>query len=135
MALPTLSDADRKKALEKAQESRRKQAAAKADISAGKLRIAEIVDTDDETVGKLRVYNILRSYPGIGVERARDIMEDLGIVESRRVRGLGTNQKAGLFDVLSEREAHLDEVKGWKKASAKADDKKKAKKAKKAKKK
>lgn len=119
MALPTLSDADRKKALAKAQESRKKAAEAKANIAAGKLRFDEISEIKEGPVSKLKVYDILRSYPGIGSERAKSIMADLGIVENRRIRGIGSNQKAGLAEILGEREAHLDATKGWKKKSKK----------------
>ena len=34
--------------------------------------------------------------PGLGKVRARQMMERLGIAESRRVRGLGTKQVAAL---------------------------------------
>jgi ribosomal protein S13 len=34
--------------------------------------------------------------PGVGKVRAKQIMERLGISETRRVRGLGTNQIAAL---------------------------------------
>ena len=35
--------------------------------------------------------------PGVGKVRARQIMEEIGISESRRVRGLGNNQIAALL--------------------------------------
>ena len=38
----------------------------------------------------------LESLPGVGKVRAKQIMERLGISESRRVRGLGSNQIASL---------------------------------------
>jgi len=50
----------------------------------------------DDIVGKMKVSALLESVPGIGKVRARQIMERLGIAESRRVRGLGTNQRAAL---------------------------------------
>jgi ribosomal protein S13 len=34
--------------------------------------------------------------PGLGRVRARQVMQRLGIAESRRVRGLGVNQVAAL---------------------------------------
>jgi ribosomal protein S13 len=39
---------------------------------------------------------LLESLPGVGKVRAKQIMERLGIAESRRVRGLGANQRASL---------------------------------------
>ena len=41
---------------------------------------------------------LLESMPGVGRVRARQIMEEVGISESRRVRGLGQNQVAALLD-------------------------------------
>jgi ribosomal protein S13 len=39
---------------------------------------------------------VLESLPGVGKVRARQIMEQIGISESRRVRGLGTQQLSSL---------------------------------------
>ena len=44
-----------------------------------------------------RVSALLESMPGVGRVRARQIMEEIGISESRRVRGLGQNQIAALL--------------------------------------
>ena len=62
---------------------------------------ASIVDMPDEgqtneVIGKLRVVDLLQSMPGLGKVRAKQMMERLGIAESRRVRGLGTKQVAAL---------------------------------------
>ena len=50
----------------------------------------------DDTVGKMKVSALLEAMPGVGKVRARQIMERLGIAESRRVRGLGANQRTAL---------------------------------------
>ena len=50
----------------------------------------------NEVIGKMRVVDLLQSMPGLGKVRARQVMERLGIAESRRVRGLGTKQVAAL---------------------------------------
>ena len=50
----------------------------------------------NEVIGKMRVVDLLQSMPGLGKVRARQMMERLGIAESRRVRGLGTKQLAAL---------------------------------------
>ena len=44
----------------------------------------------------MRVLDLLQAMPGLGKVRARQMMERLGISESRRVRGLGSNQIAAL---------------------------------------
>ena len=48
----------------------------------------------NEVIGKMKVVDLLQSLPGLGKVRARQVMERLGIAESRRVRGLGTKQVA-----------------------------------------
>ena len=48
------------------------------------------------SLGKMKVSALLEAMPGVGKVRARQIMERLGIAESRRVRGLGANQRAAL---------------------------------------
>ena len=50
----------------------------------------------DDVIGKMKVSALLESLPGVGKVRAKQIMERLGIAESRRVRGLGANQRAAL---------------------------------------
>jgi ribosomal protein S13 len=44
----------------------------------------------------MKVSALLESMPGVGKVRAKQIMERLGIAESRRVRGLGANQRIAL---------------------------------------
>lgn len=50
----------------------------------------------NEVVGKMKVSALLESLPGVGKVRAGQIMEKIGIAETRRVRGLGANQIAAL---------------------------------------
>ena len=50
----------------------------------------------NEVIGKMRVLDLLQAMPGLGKVRARQMMERLGIAESRRVRGLGAKQVAAL---------------------------------------
>ena len=51
---------------------------------------------ENDIVGKMKVSAVLESLPGVGKVRARKIMEEIGISESRRIRGLGTQQLAAL---------------------------------------
>ena len=52
----------------------------------------------NDIVGKMKVSALLESMPGVGRIRARQIMDEVGISETRRVRGLGTNQIAALIE-------------------------------------
>jgi ribosomal protein S13 len=60
--------------------------------------LAEVLDVGqaDEVIGKMKVSALLESMPGVGKVRAQRIMERLGISPSRRVRGLGDNQRRAL---------------------------------------
>ncbi len=51
----------------------------------------------DETVGKMKVLSVLESLPGLGKVKARRLMETVGISESRRLQGLGANQRDALL--------------------------------------
>ncbi|MFD6137568.1 integration host factor, actinobacterial type [Isoptericola sp. NPDC060257] len=52
----------------------------------------------DDVVGKLKVVSLLESLPGVGKVKARAIMEEIGIAETRRVRGLGPHQASALIE-------------------------------------
>ena len=55
----------------------------------------------DEVVGKLKVSAVLQAMPGIGKIRAMQIMERLKIADSRRLRGLGDQQRKALLGEFS----------------------------------
>lgn len=98
MALPPLTPEQRSAALVKAAEARKIRAEVKNRLkhSGGSLSDVLRRGQTDPVVGKMRVTALLESMPGVGKVRARQIMERLGISESRRVRGLGANQAAAL---------------------------------------
>lgn len=99
MALPNLTPEQRAAALEKASAARQRRAELKRDLKDGKIKLSEIVAMakEDEIVGKLRVSALLSSLPGIGAAKSKQIMEDVGISESRRVAGLGPHQREALI--------------------------------------
>lgn len=99
MPLPTLSPEQRAAALEKAAEIRKARAELKEQLKAGKTTLTKVLDraVADEIVGKLKVSAVLQSMPGIGKVRATQIMEKLKIAESRRLRGLGDQQRKALL--------------------------------------
>lgn len=98
MPLPVLTDEQRRQALEKAAEARRKRAELKGQLKSGKLTLTDVLSRQgDDTVGKMKVSTVLESLPGVGKVRARKIMEKLDISVSRRVRGLGAKQRESLL--------------------------------------
>ncbi|HEY6743841.1 MAG TPA: integration host factor, actinobacterial type [Lapillicoccus sp.] len=99
MALPPLTPEQRAAALAKAAVARRERAAAKNRLKYSQGSLADVIKEgkDNEVIGKMKVSALLESLPGVGRVRARQIMDEVGISESRRVRGLGTNQAAALI--------------------------------------
>ena len=98
MPLPSLSPEQRQAALEKAAEIRKARAELKDQLKSGKTSLAEVLGrAEDDVVGKLKVSAVLQAMPGIGKIRAQQIMEKLKIAESRRLRGLGEQQRKALL--------------------------------------
>jgi hypothetical protein len=97
---PALSPEERRAALEKAGAARRKRAEVKERLKSGGLTLKELFDQGDgnATIAKLKVVSVLESMPGVGKVKARRLMQELDISESRRLRGLGGNQRRKLLD-------------------------------------
>lgn len=98
MALPPLTPEQRAAALEKAAAARRARADLKARLKHSGTSLGEVLASGDadEVIGKMKVSAVLESMPGVGKVKAARIMERLGISPTRRVRGLGANQRAAL---------------------------------------
>jgi hypothetical protein len=96
--LPPLTPEQRAAALEKAAAARRARAEVKNRLKYSQGSLGEVIAEGhkDEVIGKMKVSALLEALPGVGKVRARQIMEEIGISESRRVRGLGANQIAAL---------------------------------------
>jgi hypothetical protein len=101
--LPPLSDEQRRAALEKAAETRRARAELKEQLKSGRTTLTKVLDLagTDDVVGKLRVSVLLQAMPGIGKVKAVKIMDKLKISESRRLRGLGNQQRRALLAEFS----------------------------------
>ncbi|MBX3313487.1 MAG: hypothetical protein KF906_04125 [Actinobacteria bacterium] len=99
---PALTPEQRAAALEKAAAARRARAELKERLKLGSITLAEVLQQgqDDELVGKTKVLAVLESLPGVGKVKARRTMEDIGIAETRRVRGLGVQQREALLNAF-----------------------------------
>lgn len=98
MPLPVLTDEQRRQALEKAAEARRRRAELKGELKSGKRTLKDVLSIQgNDTVGKMKVSTVLESLPGVGKVRARKIMEKLDISATRRIRGLGAKQRESLL--------------------------------------
>ena len=101
MAIPKLSDEERKAALENAKEARIKRAEVKEQLKSGKLTLKEVIDMkDDPIIGRMKVSALIETLPGYGKAKSEKIMNELQIADSRRLRGLGERQQAALLERL-----------------------------------
>ncbi|HVA61979.1 MAG TPA: integration host factor, actinobacterial type [Mycobacteriales bacterium] len=98
MPIPHLTAEQRAAALAKATAARRARAVVKDRLKHAGASLTDVLDSGerDDVVGKMKVSAVLEAMPGVGKIRAQRIMEQLGISPSRRVRGLGANQRAAL---------------------------------------
>src|SRR5437588_4763296 len=100
---PQLSPDQRQAALEKAAAARRQRAELKEKLKMGSTTLKELLDQAerDEIIGKMKVVAVLESLPGVGKVRARRLMDEIGISETRRIRGLGAQQRDALLKEFS----------------------------------
>jgi hypothetical protein len=98
MALPPLTADERAAALVKATRMRTARAEVKGNLKQGVVTLPAVLKeaATDDVVGKMKVSALLEAMPGVGKVRAAQIMVRLEIAEGRRVRGLGSNQRAAL---------------------------------------
>ncbi|WP_024288193.1 integration host factor, actinobacterial type [Cellulomonas sp. KRMCY2] len=100
MALPPLTPEQRSAALAKAAAARQARAEVKARLKYSQGSLAEVIEQGrtDDVIGKLKVSALLESLPGVGKIKARAIMAEIGISETRRLRGLGPHQAKALVE-------------------------------------
>ncbi len=100
---PALTPEQRSAALAKAAIARRERAELKERLKMGSITLTELIAMaeTDEGAGKIKVIAALEALPGVGKVKARRLMEEVGIADSRRLRGLGAQQRANLLATLS----------------------------------
>jgi hypothetical protein len=96
--LPPLSPEQRRAALDKAAAARKERAEVKDALKHGKLSLREVLASDSEAIRKMPVRTLLESLPDIGKVRAQKLLAEMEISDSRRVRGLGTQQRERLLE-------------------------------------
>ncbi len=101
MALPTLTDEQRKAALVKAAAARHARAQLRDDIKSGKASVESVLTSEDPIAQRLKVSALIESLPGYGKAKAAKVMDELGISETRRVKGLGARQREQLLAALA----------------------------------
>lgn len=104
MALPELTEEQRKAALEKAAQARRERAELREKIKTGEVTISQVLaKSDDPIIARMKVSMLTESLPGYGKAKAAKIMEELEISPTRRIKGLGTRQREELLERLGNR--------------------------------
>lgn len=101
MALPQLTDEQRKAALEKAAAARHARAELREKIKKGETTLKDVLESDDPIASRMKVSALIESLPGYGKAKATKIMDELGISSTRRVKGLGARQREQLLVVFS----------------------------------
>jgi len=100
VALPELTPEQRQQALAKAAEARKQRAELKASLKRGDTNLKDVLAKaeSDEIIGKTKVSALLEALPKVGKVKAREIMEELEIAQTRRLRGLGDRQRRALLE-------------------------------------
>ena len=101
--VPELTTEQRMEYLERAKEARRRRSTVLDNVRAGSLDISDVfamADAGDVDVRRTRVFTLLRCVPGWGFAKAQRLLRQMGISESRRVQGLGHNQRTGILEAV-----------------------------------
>src|SRR5829696_9815993 len=100
---PVLSPEQRQAALDKAAAARRARAEIKDKLKMGSTTLPDLFDQadTDQNAGKMKVLTVLEFLPGLGKVKARRVLEEVGISETRRLQGLGGNQRKKLLERLA----------------------------------
>jgi hypothetical protein len=101
--LPEMTDEQRAAALERAGLARRTRAEIKALLKTGSLTFTDVMQRaeEDDLVAGTRVKAIVVSMPGMGKITTKRLMEEIGISETRKLRGLTPRQTKELTDRFS----------------------------------
>ncbi|MCP3997848.1 MAG: integration host factor [bacterium] len=99
MPLPKMTDEQRAAALARAGEARRVRAEIKQLLKTGSLSLPDVFDraAEDDLVAGIKVGAVVVSMPHMGKVKAKRLLDDLGIDESKRLRSLGSRQKEALL--------------------------------------
>jgi len=96
---PKFTEAQRTEALAKAGAARRQRAELKELLSTGSLTLGEVLERaeSDDVVAGTKVASLLVAMPGMGKITTIRLMQEIGIDDSRRIRGLGSRQREALL--------------------------------------
>lgn len=101
--VPELTTEQRKANLDKAMKMRKERADIRAKLADGTYTVSDVIyfaDSHDKAAVGMRVKQMINALPGYGFKKTQALMRELGISESKRVGGLGTNQAKALIAKL-----------------------------------
>ena len=100
--IPNLTTEQRRENLEKAKAARARRAAVLKGVADGSYTVPDVLRMadGDETLSRMRVFTLIKAAPGYGFARTQQAMKKLHISESRRIKGLGSNQRAALLELF-----------------------------------
>jgi hypothetical protein len=103
MPAPVLTDEQRTAALAKAAEVRKARSELLAAVKAGEIDVPAVLEKaeTDEGVKKTKVSALIKALPGVGAVKAAKLLEQLSIPDTRRIGGLGANQRQALLDATT----------------------------------
>jgi hypothetical protein len=110
--LKVLTPEDRRRNTAKSIEMRREWASVKEQIRSGELSLESLFlrAMENDTLGRMRVGALVRSWPTVGPARAEKIMAEARVAPGRRLRGLGSRQRDALIRahgaVLASKKGH-----------------------------
>lgn len=101
---PVQTDEQRKAALEKAVEVRKKQAEIKMKLKIASISFKDFLELTqtDETYSKMKIKDVIGALPGYGKKTAEALLDQHGISLTRRIKGLGPKQKEELLKEITE---------------------------------
>ena len=99
MTVPPLDDDARRRASRSAVEARRTRAEWKERLCSGEADLSALLDAaqHDAALAGMRITDALGALPGVGPRSVERILAACGIAASRRLRGLGPNQRTSLL--------------------------------------
>lgn len=96
-----LTEEERKQALKKATEARKQLAEIRRKMKWLEVEPLEVLDAPEAQRMRLRYF--IESLPGVGKTKSKQILEELGIDEKRRLGSLGCRQRDKIVKLLNER--------------------------------
>lgn len=97
--VPVLTTVQRRQASRRAVAARGRRARARRALKAGQVTLAELLEAagDDPVLARMRVRDLLLALPRVGPTTANRVLDDVGIADSRRLRGLSERQRSELL--------------------------------------